>query len=201
MYCSVSNSGRNGELRFRARARFAPESQPRPDALRALADARQSPVPRARAFLEKRAVDALSIVANPQPEKLATVRDLGLNAAGVRVVKGVSQDLARNPVDLVLKERRKRLRRSFHNDLECRRFACHTGRSREFLSCVCEQMFEIALQRRVGPQALNSIAAFGDGLVSLADGPIERVDGLFGALGEQVARGLEREHQPLKALQ
>ena len=115
-------------FRFRARARFAPESQLRPDALRALADARQSPVPRARAFLEERAVDALSIVANPQPEKLATVRDLGLNAAGVRVVKGVSQDLASLPVDLVLKERRKRLRRSFHNDLECRRFACHTGK-------------------------------------------------------------------------
>ena len=62
-------------------------------------------------------------------------------------------------------------------------------------------MFQIALQRRVGPQALNGIPALGDGLVSLADGPVERADGLFGAPGEQVARRLEREHQPLKALQ
>src|SRR5271165_7148208 len=40
-----------------------------------------------------------------------------------------------------------------------------------------------------------------DGVVSLADGPVERADGLFGAPGEQVARRLEREHQPLNALQ
>ena len=83
---------------------FAPEFQPRPDAFRALADARQSPVPLARALLEDLAVDALSIIANPQPEELAIIRDFGLDAAGVRVVEGVSQDLARNPVDLVLKK-------------------------------------------------------------------------------------------------
>ena len=53
---SVSNSGRNGQFRFRARARFAPEFQPRPDSFRALADSRQSPVPPARAFLKDRAV-------------------------------------------------------------------------------------------------------------------------------------------------
>src|ERR1035438_2994445 len=62
-------------------------------------------------------------------------------------------------------------------------------------------MFQIALQRRADPQALNGIPALGDGLVSLADGPVERADGLFGAPREQVARSLEREHQPLKALQ
>ena len=73
--------------------------------------------------------------------------------------------------------------------------------AREFLSRGCELMFQIALQRRVGPQALNRIPALGDGLVSLADGPVERADGLFGAPGKQVARRLEREHQPLKALQ
>ena len=76
--------------------------------------------------LEDLAVDALSIIANPQPEELAVVGDFGLDAAGVRVVKGVSQDLARNPVDLVLKERRQGLPRSFHSDLECRRFALRT---------------------------------------------------------------------------
>ena len=94
-----------------------------PRSIRALADARQSPVPLARALLEDLAVDALSIIANPQPEELAVVGDFGLDAAGVRVVKSVSQDLARDPVDLVLKKRRQGLPRSFHSDLESRRFA------------------------------------------------------------------------------
>jgi hypothetical protein len=53
----------------------------------------------ARACLQNPAVDALSIVANSQPQELTVVGDFGLDAAGVRVVKGVSQDLARNPVD------------------------------------------------------------------------------------------------------
>src|SRR5271157_1600558 len=184
MHCSVSNSGRNGQLRFRARTRFTPESQPRPDAFRALADARQSPMPLARALLEDLAFDALSIIANSQPEELAVVRDFGLNAAGVRVVKGVSQDLARNPVHLVLQERRQGLPRSFHRNLECRKFALRTGRSREFLSRGCEQILQISLPPGGGPQALNGIPALGDGLVSLADRPVERADGLFGAPGK-----------------
>jgi hypothetical protein len=53
-------------------------------------------VPLARALFEDRAVDALSIIANSQPEELAVVGDFGLDAAGLRVVKGVSQDLARS---------------------------------------------------------------------------------------------------------
>ena len=106
MRCSVSNSGRNGQFRFRARARFAPEFQSRPDAFRALAYTRQAPMPLARASLQDLAVDALSIIANPQPEEMAVIRDFSLDAACARVVKGVAQDLARNPVDLVLKERR-----------------------------------------------------------------------------------------------
>src|ERR1022692_2220898 len=103
MRCSVSNSGRNGQLRFRARAWFTPEFQLSPDSFRALADARQSPVPLTRALIEDLAVDALSIIADPQPKKLAIVRDLGLDTAGVCVEEGVPQNLARNPVDLVLK--------------------------------------------------------------------------------------------------
>ena len=191
MHCSVSNSGRYSQLHFCAGTRFTPEFQPRPDAFRALSDARQSPVPLARALLEDLGFDALSIIANPQPEELAVVSDFGLDTAGVRVVKGVSQDLARHPVDLVLKKRRQGLPRSFHCDLECRRFALRAGRSREFLSRACELMFQIALQRRVGPQALNRIPALGDGLVSLEDGPVEHAHGVFGARGKQVARRLE----------
>src|ERR1035438_3787280 len=79
---------------------------PRPDAFRALADTRKSPVPLAHALFEDRAVDALSIIANSQPEELAVVGAFGLHAAGVRGLKGVSQDLARNLVDLVWKKRR-----------------------------------------------------------------------------------------------
>src|SRR5271166_6078460 len=161
MRASVGNSGRNGQLRLRARTRFTPEFQPRPDAFRALADARQSPVPLARACLQDLAVDALSIIANSQPQELAVVGDFGLDAAGVRVVKGVSQDLARDPEDLVLKNWRQTPRPPFYNDPECRRFTVRSGGSRELLSRGRKQILQIARQRRVGSQALNGITAFG----------------------------------------
>ncbi|HTR65240.1 MAG TPA: hypothetical protein VMH85_05685 [Terriglobales bacterium] len=69
----------------------------------ALADARQAPVPLARYCRQNLTVDALSIVANAQTEKLSVVGDFDLDAASVRVLKRVPQDLARNPLDLVLK--------------------------------------------------------------------------------------------------
>src|SRR5579871_908161 len=134
MLGSVSDSGRNRQLRFRARARFAPEFQLRSDSFRALADARQSPVPQPRACLDDTAVDALSIIANPQPEELAVKGDFGLDAACLRVAEGVAQDLPRNPVDLVLKQRRQGLPHPFQSDLECRRFTLRAGGTRKFLS-------------------------------------------------------------------
>src|SRR5271157_824710 len=130
----VSDRSRYRQFHLRAGALRAPDCQLSADRFGALADARQSPVSLARALLEDLAVDALAIIANSQPEELAVVGDFGLDAAGVRVVKGVSQVLARNPVDLVLQDRRQGLPRSFHSHLECRRFALRTGRSREFLS-------------------------------------------------------------------
>ena len=42
-------------------------------------------------FLKDLAVDGLSIIANIQPEEMAIVGDLGLDAAGVRVVECVAQ--------------------------------------------------------------------------------------------------------------
>jgi hypothetical protein len=82
MHCSVSNSGRNGQFRFRARTWFAPEFHLSPDSFRALADARQIPSATGGPLLQDLTVDALSIISNPQPEELAIVRDLGLDAAG-----------------------------------------------------------------------------------------------------------------------
>jgi hypothetical protein len=48
-------------------------------------------VPLARTLLEDLAVDALSIIANPQPEELAVVGDSDLETAGVGVVEYVAQ--------------------------------------------------------------------------------------------------------------
>ena len=43
--------------------------------------------------------------------------------------------------------------------------------------------------------------AFGDGIVTLADGSVERADSLVGTFRKQVAHRLKREHQALHALQ
>src|SRR5579884_3066879 len=84
--CSVRDSRRNGQLRFRPRPRLAPQLQLRPDAFRALAHSRQPPVPLARALLQHPAVDPFSVVPNPQPEKSRVISDLRLDAAGLGVI-------------------------------------------------------------------------------------------------------------------
>ena len=110
MRCSISNSGRNSQFRFRARTRFAPQFQLAPRSVSRAPGCPASPsAPGARLPRRILRVDALSIVANPQPEELAVIRDFRLDAAGVRMVKGVPQHLARDPVNLVPKKRRQGL--------------------------------------------------------------------------------------------
>jgi hypothetical protein len=87
---------RERSIRFRSRTSFAPEFQLRPDTSRTFQDARQSPVFLARTFFQDITVDALPVVANPQSKELAVVGDFGLDLAGARVLKSISQDLPRN---------------------------------------------------------------------------------------------------------
>ena len=154
----------------------------------------------ARAMLQNRRVNSLPIVADPQPEQTVSYWIAASIRLAQAVLESVSQYLARNPVDLVLKQRRQGSRLPFQDHLENGRMTVPILGVPEFLTRGGEQVFQAPLSR---PQAqvLNGIAALGDSLVSLADGAVKRADGLFGAPGEQVARRLEGEHQPLKTLQ
>jgi hypothetical protein len=60
----------------------------------------------ARAFLQNRRVNPLAIVTDPQPEQIRVVLDCSFDPACASVLECVSQDLATNPVDLVLEQRR-----------------------------------------------------------------------------------------------
>src|SRR5580700_8485144 len=154
----------------------------------------------ARAFLQNRRVNALSIITDPQTEQIWVVVDCAFNPACAGVLESVSQYLTSDPVDLVLEQRRQGSRLSFDDHLENGRMTVPILGVPEFLTRGGEQVFQAPLGR-YDAKVLNGIAALGDGLVSLADGPVKRADGLFGAPGEQVARRLEGEHQPLKTLQ
>src|ERR1017187_5600824 len=98
---SVSDGGRNGQLRFRAGARFAPQCQPRSDSFGPLPDPGQPPMTGARAFLQNRRVNTLSIITYPQAEHTWVGVDCGFNPACASVLESVSQYLTSNPVDLV----------------------------------------------------------------------------------------------------
>jgi hypothetical protein len=63
-------------------------------------------VPGLRAFCHDVLIDTFSIVANPQAKLPLIVPDFGFYAARLRVPEGISQQLAPDPVDLVLKDRR-----------------------------------------------------------------------------------------------
>jgi hypothetical protein len=59
-----------------------------------------------RAFLQNSRVNALSIITDPQTEQMRVVLDCSFDPACASVLESVSQYLASNPVDLVLKQRR-----------------------------------------------------------------------------------------------
>src|SRR5580704_7548817 len=102
----VGDGGGDGNLDFGARSRFAPEVQFRANHFRAFPDSGQAPMSRMRPFTEYLGVDADSVIANPQAEHPIIVPNLRFDLCGARMMEGVSQDLAANPVDLVLQNRR-----------------------------------------------------------------------------------------------
>jgi hypothetical protein len=77
-------------------------------------------VPGPRAFLEYVPVNAFSIVANPQAKVTRIVTNFGFDVACMRVTESVSQHLAADPVNLVLKGGRQDPSRSFDSYIEHR---------------------------------------------------------------------------------
>jgi hypothetical protein len=154
----------------------------------------------ARAFLQDWRVNALSIITYPQTEQIRVVVDCGFNPACASVLESISQYLTSDPVDLVLEQRRQGSRLPLDDHLENGRMTVPILGLPKFLTGGGKQVLKAPLSRPHA-QVLNGIATLGYSLVSLADGPVECTDGLFGAPGEQVARRLEGEHQPLKTLQ
>ena len=150
--CSVSNSRRNRQLCLGARARLAPEFPSRPDAFRALADPSQSPV--ALPPPSSRTLRSMPFPCESRPEKLAVIAI----SASMRLASRGETRFARSRAQCGRPRPEgagTRAAASFHSDLEHRRFALRTGRSRELLSCGCKQMLQVALQRRVSPQSLD----------------------------------------------
>src|ERR1017187_6236245 len=115
---SVSDGGRNGQLRFRAGARFAPQCQPRSDSFGPLPDPGQPPMTGARAFLQNCRVDTLSIITDPQTKQIRVVVECNFNPACASMPESVSQCLTSDPVDLVLKQRRQGLTMILHDKME-----------------------------------------------------------------------------------
>ena len=140
----------------------------------------------ARAFLQHCALNALSVVANAQPEETGIVCDLDFDTAGLRVPERVSKDLSRDPVDVAVNHWRQPLRPALYSDLERRIVVPGAGSLRKRASCNREQVFEAALQGRIDPQSLNRLSTLGDGLTSLTDRIIERADRFLARSGSML---------------
>jgi hypothetical protein len=157
-------------------------------------------VPGPRAFRHNIPIDAFSIIANPQAKFPIIVPDFSFNVAGLRVPESVSQHLAPDPVDLVLKDGRQTPMWSFHRHTERWRSFISILRLCEFLAGDGQQMFQIGLRIDSRPKILNRIPALNNGLLGGTDSVIEGSDRLFGAPGKMVASPLHLDQGSLKAL-
>ena len=85
----ISNRGGNRQLNFSAGSRFAPETQLRPDVLRAFAEPGQPPVSGAPSLLQDFRVNTFSIVAYTQAKLMIIVPDFGFDPACLCMLKRV----------------------------------------------------------------------------------------------------------------
>jgi hypothetical protein len=103
-----------------------------------------------RAFLQNLLVNSLAIVTDPQTEQVRVVLNCSFDPVCVSMPESVSQYLASNPVNLVLKQRRQGSRLPFHDYLEDGRWTVPILGVSEFLTHRGEQIFQAPLSR---PQA------------------------------------------------
>jgi hypothetical protein len=158
-------------------------------------------VPGPRTFRHSIPIDAFSIIANPQAELPIIVPDFGFNVARLRVPEGISQHLAPDPVNLVLKVWRQTPVRSFHRHTQRWRSSIGFLGLCQLLPGDGQQMLQIALRSGRRPEILNRIPALNNGLLGTTDRIIESSDRLFGAPGKMVASPLHLDQGSLKALQ
>jgi hypothetical protein len=93
-------------------------------------------------------LDAFSIVANTHPKQAMIVPDVRFQVACLCVLESISQQLAGDPVNLILEVRGQRLPLPFHGHPEDRRSAlrfvvCDMG-ARQILTRNGQQLLEIA---------------------------------------------------------
>jgi len=96
----------------------------------------------ARAFLQNLLVNSLAIVTDPQTEQVRVVLNCSFDTVCVGVLESVSQYLASNPVDLVLKQRRQGSRLSFDDHLESGQMTVRILAVPEFLTRGGQQIFQ-----------------------------------------------------------
>ncbi len=154
----------------------------------------------ARAFLQNLRIDPLPIIAYPQAKQVRIILNGSFDAAGPGMLERVSQHLLRNPVDLVLEQRRQDSRLPFDGHLESGDAAAYVLSVPEFPAGEVEQDFEAAF-RRSGSQVLDRVTTLSDGPVSARDCGIERLDGVLGTPRKEIPGRLKLVHQPLKTLQ
>jgi len=103
-----------------------------------------------RAFLQNLSVNALSIVTDPQTEQIWVVLDCSFDPLCASVLESVSQYLASNPVDLVLKQWGQGSRLPLDDHLESVQMSVPVLGVPELLAGGAQQIFQAPLSR---PQA------------------------------------------------
>ena len=119
--CRVDGARRQAQLDLRACAHFAPDGQLRTNHCGAFRHPAQSVVSLDSLGANHRSIDTFAVVPHPQPEFIAVVTDLDLDAPGLRVPEGIPQGFSGNFVDLVTKDRVQISRLSLDCDTEYRR--------------------------------------------------------------------------------
>src|SRR6185295_7627568 len=110
-------------------------------------------------------VDALPIVSNAQANLACSIRDLRLDVNGLCVTERIAQRFARNAVDIVAKDRMQVARRPLDGRAERRRAPLAVRSASEIFGQRRHRLSQFVDDGCGGPEILNRVAAFDDGLI------------------------------------
>src|SRR5580700_5518767 len=145
--------------------------------------------------------DSLSIIAYAHTKLAIIVSNFSLDPTCPRMLKGVSQNLARNQADFVARERTQDFSLTFHCQLEDWCISVRIQRARQFLTCGREPLRQVHLAPHRRAQMLNSTSTLGNGIFGRAERVVQNLRCLVRPARQHVASSLKLNHQSVQILQ
>jgi len=157
-------------------------------------------MPGTLSFFKNLAINALTIIPNSHAKQPLPIRNLRFDILRLTMLEGISQRLSNNVINIISKDRIKRLRCAFLNNRKLRRNPSYPG-CPKFIPKRGDRMSKIVIDQRRPSYVIDRVASFHHRLIRALQSGVETLPSPRRIFGKHIPGRLKMKNQSLEALQ